>query len=38
MSLDPVVTNADHYTLIFENDRVRVLEYSDQPGRPHDPA
>jgi beta-alanine degradation protein BauB len=32
MSLDPVVSNADHYTVVFENDRVRVLEYSDQPG------
>ena len=32
MSLDPVETNPDHYTVIFENDRVRVLEYVDQPG------
>jgi quercetin dioxygenase-like cupin family protein len=32
MSLDPVVTNPDHYKVIFENDRVRVLEYTDQPG------
>jgi quercetin dioxygenase-like cupin family protein len=32
MSLDPVVTNPDNYTVIFENDRVRVLEYVDQPG------
>ena len=32
MSLDPVVTNAEHYKVVFENDRVRVLEYSDQPG------
>jgi quercetin dioxygenase-like cupin family protein len=32
MSLDSVVTNPDHYKLVFENDRVRVLEYTDQPG------
>lgn len=32
MSLDPAVTNPDHYTVIFENDKVRVLEYTDQPG------
>ncbi len=32
MSLDPVATNPDHYRVVFENDRVRVLEYRDQPG------
>ena len=32
MSLDPAVTNPDHYAVIFENDKVRVLEYTDQPG------
>jgi quercetin dioxygenase-like cupin family protein len=32
MSLDPVETNPEHYRVIFENDRVRVLEYTDQPG------
>lgn len=32
MSLDPVETNPDHYKVIFENDRVRVLEYADEPG------
>jgi quercetin dioxygenase-like cupin family protein len=32
MSLDPVETNPDHYKVVFENDRVRVLEYTDQPG------
>jgi quercetin dioxygenase-like cupin family protein len=32
MSLDPVETNAEHYTVVFENDRVRVLEYTDKPG------
>jgi beta-alanine degradation protein BauB len=38
MSMDPVATNPDHYRVVFENDRVRVLEYTDQPGditRPH---
>lgn len=32
MSLDPAVTNPGHYAVVFENDRVRVLEYTDQPG------
>ena len=32
MDLDPVATNPDHYKVVFENDRVRVLEYNDQPG------
>ena len=32
MSLDPAETNSDFYKIIFENDRVRVLEYQDQPG------
>ena len=32
MSLDPVETNPDHYKVIFENERVRVLEYTDAPG------
>jgi hypothetical protein len=32
MSLDPAVTNPEHYKVIFENDKVRVLEYTDQPG------
>jgi quercetin dioxygenase-like cupin family protein len=32
MSLDPVASNPAHYKVVFENDRVRVLEYSDQPG------
>jgi len=32
MSMDPVVTNPQHYKVVFENDRVRVLEYTDQPG------
>jgi hypothetical protein len=39
MSLDPVDTNPDHYAVVFENDRVRVLEYRDRPGQrttPHE--
>ncbi len=39
MALDPVSTNPDFYSVVFENDRVRVLEYRDQPGQqtvPHD--
>ncbi len=32
MSLDPAVTNPDHYQVVFENERVRVLEYKDEPG------
>jgi quercetin dioxygenase-like cupin family protein len=32
MTLDPVTTNPDHYEVVFENDRVRVLEYTDEPG------
>jgi len=29
---DPVGTNPDHYSVLFENERVRVLEYRDEPG------
>jgi len=39
MSLDPVATNPDHYRPIFENEHVRVLDYTDVPGdvtTPHD--
>jgi hypothetical protein len=32
MSHDPVITNPGLYTVLFENDRVRVLEYRDSPG------
>ncbi|GAA2499090.1 cupin domain-containing protein [Nocardia seriolae] len=32
MSTDPAVVNPDLYRVIFENDRVRVLEYRDRPG------
>jgi beta-alanine degradation protein BauB len=35
---DPTRTDPDKYRVIFENERVRVLEYRDEPGqatRPH---
>ncbi len=32
MSLDPAVTNPEHYQVVFENEKVRVLAYTDQPG------
>src|SRR3954462_1347922 len=32
MDLDPVSTNPDAYRVLFENERVRVLEYTDTPG------
>ncbi|PXX01574.1 cytoplasmic protein [Mycolicibacterium moriokaense] len=32
MSIDPVATDPDLYRVIFENERVRVLEYRDTPG------
>ncbi len=32
MTADPVTTNPQLYSVLFENDRVRVLEYRDQPG------
>ncbi|WP_369138228.1 cytoplasmic protein [Modestobacter versicolor] len=32
MDLDPVTTNPDVYRVLFENPRVRVLEYTDAPG------
>jgi beta-alanine degradation protein BauB len=32
MTADPVSSNPDHYKIVFENDRVRVLEYTDSPG------
>jgi quercetin dioxygenase-like cupin family protein len=36
---DPTATDPDKYKVIFENERVRVLEYRDEPGQrtsPHD--
>src|SRR5690349_23887389 len=32
MSGDPTETDPDQYKVVFENDRVRVLEYRDKPG------
>ncbi|WP_010204156.1 hypothetical protein [Salinibacterium sp. PAMC 21357] len=32
MDADPVTTNPEHYSVVFENDRVRVLEYIDAAG------
>lgn len=32
MALDPVVTNPDHYRVVFENALVRVLQNEDAPG------
>lgn len=29
---DPAKTDPDKYTVVFENERVRVLEYRDKPG------
>ncbi|KQR49644.1 cytoplasmic protein [Microbacterium sp. Leaf161] len=36
---DPALTNPDHYRTLWENEFVRVLEYTDEPGdqtTPHD--
>ncbi len=36
---DPTVTDSNHYRTMWENDYVRVLEYTDLPGdstSPHD--
>jgi quercetin dioxygenase-like cupin family protein len=36
---DPTSTDPGKYTVVFENERVRVLEYRDEPGQrtsPHD--
>jgi beta-alanine degradation protein BauB len=29
---DPVTTDPQFYSVVFENERVRVLEYRDRPG------
>ncbi len=29
---DPVVTDGDKYSVVLENERVRVLRYRDKPG------
>jgi beta-alanine degradation protein BauB len=39
MRLDPTVTDPQLYKVFFENDRVRVMRYTDVPGnrtKPHD--
>ena len=39
MKQDPVETNPNLYCVLWENDRVRVLEYRDRPGErttPHE--
>lgn len=39
MPADPTITNPEFYRLLWENDDVRVLEYTDKPGdetTPHD--
>ena len=36
--LDPTLTDPDKYKVIFENERVRVLDFRDTPGaktKPH---
>jgi hypothetical protein len=36
---DPTITDPDKYSVVFENEAVRVLEYRDEPGActaPHD--
>ena len=32
-STDPIVTDGDTYSVILENERVRVLRYRDKPGQ-----
>lgn len=32
MSEDPTFTDPDKYKVVFENEHVRVLEYTDHPG------
>ena len=32
VSADPTHTDPDKYKVVFENDRIRVLEYRDKPG------
>ena len=34
---DPTTTDPDKYKVIFENDRVRVLEYCDEAGQKTSP-
>ncbi len=32
MTRDPACTDPELYSVVFENERVRVLEYRDRPG------
>ena len=34
---DPVATNPELYSVVFENERVRVLRYHDRPGDSTEP-
>jgi beta-alanine degradation protein BauB len=34
---DPTRTDPDKYKVVFENERVRVLEYRDEPGQATSP-
>jgi hypothetical protein len=34
---DPTITDPDKYRVVFENERVRVLEYRDEPGQKTSP-
>lgn len=34
---DPTTTDPDKYAVVFENERVRVLEYRDEPGQATQP-
>lgn len=35
---DPTITDPDKYRVVFENERVRVLEYRDEPGQRTSPT
>ena len=37
MTSDPVETNQGLYSVLFENERVRVLQYADTPGTVSNP-
>ena len=34
---DPTISDPDKYKVVFENERVRVLEYRDEPGQQTSP-
>lgn len=29
---DPVITDPENYKVVFENEKVRILDYKDEPG------